>query len=107
MCSGCLAGAGEAGVRVEAVLVVHLALARLVEHIVSFLHALEALFRRFVAGVEVGVVFAGQFSVGLTQFLGGGLFVEAQRFVIVVRGRRHLGLWKKSFEPQRNADKHG
>ena len=91
MRAGSRPGAGETGIRVETVLVVHLALARLAEHVVSFLDVLEAIFRRFVAGVQIGVVLARQFTVGLTQFLGGGLFVEAERFVIVVLGRRHWG----------------
>src|SRR5437667_133781 len=47
---------------VEAVLVVHLPLLRVGEHVVSFLDLLEFFLRSFIAGVQVGMVFASQLA---------------------------------------------
>src|SRR5947199_1011783 len=47
---------------VEAVLVVHLPLLRVGEHVVGFLDLLEFFLRSFIAGVQVGMVFASQLA---------------------------------------------
>ena len=58
---------------VEAVLVVHLALFRIGKHIVGFLDLLELFFRRFVAWIQVRVIFARQPAKRSADVLYAGL----------------------------------
>src|SRR5712671_3316838 len=53
------------------------------EHFISFLDFLELLFRLFAVGVQVGMVFPGEFAMSLLDFLILGIAGHAQRFVIV------------------------
>ena len=76
---------GAAGARrFEAELIVHLAFLCVREDVVSFLHLLELLFRGFVAGVQVGMILARKFPVGLPDFLLRRLAGDAQQFVIIL-----------------------
>jgi len=79
-------------VAVETVLVVHLTLLRVGEHVVGFLKLLELFFRGFVTGIEVGMVFARQLAERRTNILGAGFPRYSQQFVIVLfRCRCHDG----------------
>ena len=67
-------GAGKTGVvRIEAELVVHLTLLLVAENVVGLPDLLEALFSRLVAGVHVGMIFAGQPAVGFPDLVGRSL----------------------------------
>ena len=75
---------------VEAVLVVHLPLLRVGEHVVGFLDLFEFFFRSLVARIQVGVVFARQLAKRRADILHAGLAWHSQKFVIVLFGcRRH------------------
>jgi hypothetical protein len=56
---------------------------RILEGFVGFVHLLEFLFGRLVARVQVGVVFAGQFTVGFFYVGDTGVFVNAQDLIVV------------------------
>src|ERR1700674_762752 len=56
-------------VAVEAVLVVHLPLLRVGQHVVGFLQLLEFFFRGFVAGIQVGMILARQLAKCRTNIL--------------------------------------
>src|ERR1017187_2550089 len=81
-------GPGESALGIETVLVVHLALLGVAENVVSFLHLLETIFGGLVPRIQIRVVFARQFAIGLADVIRGGFARYAQRFVIVVLGRR-------------------
>src|SRR5471030_2730860 len=87
-----LAGAalarGVTVVRVEADLVVHLALLGIAQNVVGFLDVLETIFGGFVAGVQIGVVFARELPVGLTDFIRVGFAGNTESFVVLVLGSR-------------------
>src|ERR1700674_5233685 len=70
--------------RFEAELIVHLAFFGVGEDVVSFLHLLELFFRGFIAGIQVGVIFAGELSVSLPDFFLRGLARDAQQIVVVL-----------------------
>src|SRR5262249_56701329 len=55
---------------VKAVLIVHLPLFRIGKNVVGFLQLLELFFRRFVSGIQVGMVFPGELSKRSTNILG-------------------------------------
>jgi hypothetical protein len=67
--SGRCAGTWEAAVGIKADLIVHLALFGIAQNVIRFLHVLEAVFGGLVAGVEVGVVLAREFPVGLPDVI--------------------------------------
>src|SRR6266704_1356750 len=69
---------------VEAVLVVHLPLLGVGEHVVGLLDLLEFFFRGFVAGIQVGVVFARHLAEGRADILHAGLARHSQEFVIIL-----------------------
>src|SRR5262249_5047918 len=81
-------------VAVEAVLVIHLALLGVGENVVGFLQLFEFLFGRFVARIQVGMVFAGQLSKGGADVFGGRFARHAQEFVII-------GLCRRGHRPSR------
>src|SRR4029077_2650001 len=56
-------------VAVEAVLVVHLPLLGIGEDVVCFLKLLEFFLGGFIAGIEVRVIFAGEFAKGVANVL--------------------------------------
>ena len=82
------AGAGEAVLRIEAELVVHLALLGVAQDVVGFLNVLEALLGGLVPGIQIGMILARELPVRLADLVRGGLARNAQRFVIVVLGSR-------------------
>src|SRR5471030_674590 len=77
---------GVTVVRVEADLVVHLALLGIAQNVVGFLDVLETIFGGFVAGVQIGVVFARELPVGLTDFVRVGFAGNTESFVVLVPG---------------------
>ena len=54
------------------------------QHFVRFVNFFEPGFGLGVALVNVGVVFAGQFAVGGFYFFFGGVFINAQNFIIIL-----------------------
>src|SRR5208282_2443274 len=72
--------------RVEAELVIHLALLRVRKDFVGFLNLLELFLRRFVAGIQVRVILAGELSVSLADFLERRLARNAEQLVIILFG---------------------
>src|SRR5262249_13230222 len=81
-----------AAIGVEAELIVHLALFGVAENVEGFLDVFEFFFGGFVAGVDVGVVFAGELLVGTADLVGRGLSRDGSGFVISVLGGRHKKL---------------
>src|SRR5262249_8570563 len=75
-------------VAVEAVLVIHLALLGVGENVVGFLQLFEFFFGRFVAGIQVRMVFAGQLPKGGANVFGGRFARHAEEFVVVGFCRR-------------------
>ena len=69
---------------VGAKLVVQSALFRVFEHFIGFVDFLKLLLCQLVAGVEVGVVFAGQLFVSLGDLLGLRCALYSQKFVIIL-----------------------
>src|SRR5580704_16855425 len=67
-------------------LIVHLPLLGVRQHVIGFLHLLEFFFRRFVARVQVRMIFAREFPVCLPDFLLRGLAGDAEKFVVVLFG---------------------
>jgi hypothetical protein len=65
--------------------VVLLALLRVAEHVVGLGDLLEARLGLLVVRVAVGVVLARELAVGLLDLLGGRLFVDPERLVVVGR----------------------
>ena len=78
-------------VAVEAVLVVHLPLLRIGQHVVGFLQLLEFFLRGFVARIQIGVVLPRQFPKRRANILRAGFPRHSQQLVIILfRCRRHL-----------------
>ena len=78
---------GHAAFRIEAELIVHLALLCVAQDVVRFLHFLEAIFGGFVAGIEIGMILPRQTAVRLPDFVGiRGL----KRPDLVAEGRKQL-----------------
>src|SRR5579863_3627633 len=61
-------------VAVKAVLVVHLAFFGVGEDVVGFLQLLEFFFGGFVAGIQVGMIFAGELAESRANVFRGGFF---------------------------------
>src|SRR5208337_580433 len=76
--------AGRDVVGIETVLIVDLAFLRIAQDVVGFLDSLEALFRRLVAGIEVGMILASQLTVGFANLVFFGAARYAERFVVIV-----------------------
>src|SRR5712692_2123661 len=68
-------------------LVVDLALFGIAQDIVGLGDGLEFLFRRFVAGIHVGVILASKLAERLANLLGRGGFLHTEEFVVVLFGR--------------------
>ena len=83
---------GPAALGVKAKLVVHLAFLGVGENVVRLLHLLELFFGGFIAGIQVGMILAGQFTIGLPYLLLGGLAGDAQQLVIILFGGSCHGL---------------
>src|SRR5205807_9968869 len=73
-------------VRVEAELVVNLALLGIAEYVVSFGKGLKFFFGSFISGIDVRMIFARKLSERLADVLGGGGLFYAEDFVIVFLG---------------------
>ncbi len=84
-----LAGAAKPILRIETVLVVHLALLGVAQHVVGFLHVLEALFGGLVARDSGRDDTCAQASGKPCGCRRRRAFRHAQGFVIFVLGRRH------------------
>ena len=67
------APAPETVVRIEAYLIVHLALLGIAQDVVGFLHVLEALLGRLVARIQIGMIFARELPVRLADLIRGGV----------------------------------
>jgi hypothetical protein len=65
--------------------VVELALLSVGENVVGFLQLLEALFRRLVAGVEVGVMLARELAIRRLDVAIARAAPDAQHLVVVSR----------------------
>src|ERR1700733_2975449 len=76
--------------RVEAELVVDLALLGVGKNVIGFLDLLEFLFRGFVDRLQLWAILAGKLTVCLTNLLERRLSRNAAEFVIILFGcRRH------------------
>ena len=75
----------------RAVEVVLLLFFRVLQRLVRLVDLLELLLGRLVAGVEVGVVLAGQFAVGLFYVVDAGVLADAEYLVVIFH--------KKNFTP--------
>ena len=65
----------------RAVKVVLLPFFRILQRLVRFIDFLEFLLGRLVAWIQVGVVLAGQFAVGLFNVIDAGILAHAQDFI--------------------------
>ena len=68
---------------VKTVLIVHLAFFAIGQNVVGFLQLLEFFFGSFVAGIEIGVIFAREFAERGANILGGGFARDSEKLVIV------------------------
>src|SRR5262249_41249422 len=75
---------GKTAIGIEALLIVHLALFGFAQNIVGFLQLLEAILGRFVARIEIGVIFARKTPVRLPDVVGGRLAVDLEGLVKVL-----------------------
>src|SRR5581483_1361122 len=55
--------------RIEAVLVVHLALLRIAQNVICFLYVLETLFGRFITGIQIRMILARQLAIRFADFI--------------------------------------
>src|SRR5689334_7826212 len=86
---GASIGLGSRGVdvvRIEADLIVNLALLGIAEHFVGLRDRLELFFRRLIARINVGMVFTGKFAEGLTNVVAGSRLLHAENFVKIFFG---------------------
>ena len=75
---------GIAVLGIEAELIVHLALLGVAQNVVGFLDIFKALFRRFVARIQIGMILARQTPVRLADSSSEASARHSQRFVIVL-----------------------
>ena len=68
---------------VESELVVHLTLLGVGKNFVGFLDLLKFFFGGFVAGIQVGMIFARQLAVGCADVLHRGFARHTQQFVVI------------------------
>ncbi len=68
---------------VEAILIVHLALLRVGENVVGFLKLLEFFLGGFVAGIQIGMVFACEFAESGANIFRRSLAADSEEFVVV------------------------
>ena len=78
--------AGRNMIRIEAVLIVHLALFGVAQDIVGFLDLLKTLLSRFVARIQIGMILARQLAIRLANFVFFGVPRHAKNFVIILFG---------------------
>src|SRR5579875_117101 len=93
-------GAGKPVFRIEPVLIVHLALLGVAQHVIGFLHVLEALFGGLVARVQIGMILPCQFPVRFADFIGGSALGDPEGFVIIVFGCRWHSCQRSAFSYQ-------
>ena len=67
----------------KAVLVIPGAFVGIGQNLIGLAHFLELLLGFLIAGVQVGMIFLGQLSVGLLYFIVAGGFVNPQDFIII------------------------
>src|ERR1035437_8876762 len=79
-------GAREAALRIEANLVVHLALLRIAQHVIGFLHVLETFLGGFVSGIYVGVVLARKSPVSFADLIRRGFSGTPRFFMVLLLG---------------------
>ena len=85
---------GRNVIGIKSVLIVDLPLLRIAQNVVGFLNFLEALFGRFVAGIQVGMILARQPAIRLANLVFFGVARHSQRLVVIVfAGGRHGGDW--------------
>ncbi len=70
--------------RIEAELIVHLLLLRLAQNVVGFLDFLEAVLGGLVAGIQIGMMFAREFAVGLADLLRIGVALHPECLIVIV-----------------------
>ena len=70
--------------RIEAVLIVHLFLLRLAQNVVGFLDFLEAVLGGLVAGIQVRMMFAREFAVGLADLIRTRGALHSEGLIVVV-----------------------
>src|SRR6185436_5504468 len=85
----------RAVLRIEAVLIVHLLLFLIAQDVVSFLDLFEAILGGLIAGVQVGVMLAGQAPVGFTDFVRSGLAAHPECLVVILLRHTTSGQWLK------------
>src|SRR5882724_420035 len=78
---GC-GGVDVVGVKTD--LIVNLAFLGIAQNVVGFGQDLELFFRGLVAGIDVGVILAGQLAKGFADFVRRGGLVYTQNFVVVL-----------------------
>src|SRR5579871_151291 len=92
-------------VRVEAKLVINLALLLVAQHVVGFGDLLELLLSLFVVGIDVRMIFARGFAEGFANLFGRRGFFHAERRVIIfvfIRGCGH-GCFRSAFRSEMRA----
>jgi len=88
--AGVFHGPRSLAVGVEAELVVRLPLLRIRQDVIRFLDLLEFFLGGFISGIQVGVILARQFPVGLANVLLRGFARNSQKLVeVLLAGRRH------------------
>jgi len=70
-------------IAIKSVLVVHLALFGVRKYVIRFLQLLEFFFGRFVAGIQIGMVFARKLAKRSANVLAAGLLRHPEQFVII------------------------
>ena len=88
-----------------AVAVIHLPLARIVEHVEGRLHLLELLLRRVVVGMKIRMVLPREFAIGLANVLCRCRFRHAERLIVVFRHRMGSGEMGRRTSRSRRNDK--
>ena len=88
-----------------AVAVIHLPLARIVEHVEGRLYLLELLLRRIVVGMKIGMVLPREFAIGLANVLCRCRFRHAEHLIVVFRHRMGSGEMGRRTSRSRRNDK--
>ena len=69
---------------INKLLIVNLAFLGIAQNVVGFGEGLELFFRGLVAGIDVGVILAGQLAKGSADFVRRGRLLYTQNFVVVL-----------------------
>ena len=75
--------------RIEAVLIVHLLLLRIAQNIVGFLNLLEAILGRFIARIQIRMMFAREFAVGFADVVFAGAALDAEGLIVIGLGHKN------------------